>query len=234
MALSVMMPLGSYGLHWLTNSAIAQEAQGESNPRSNFWREVNGGSGGYSSVKGEGANMLVQRGGNEWRELRNGPLKQYLPYLLGGMLLLIILYHIISGRNKLEHPRSGRKVKRWSGFERFVHWVTAISFIILAVSGLSMIFGRELLIPVLGHQGFAMWASMSITLHNFVGPIFSIGVSLMIVMWIWYNFPNVTDLKWFASGGGMFGKAHPSAGRMNGGEKVWFWIIATVGVVVCA
>jgi len=177
--------------------------------------------------------MLVQRGGSEWRDLRNGPLKTYLPYVLAAMVVLILLYHLISGRNKLEHPRSGRKVKRWSGFERFVHWVTAISFIILAVSGLSMMFGRGLLIPLLGHEGFALWASLSITLHNIVGPVFSVGVSLMIVMWIWFNIPTTIDLKWFASGGGMFGKAHPSAGRMNGGEKVWFWIIATVGVVVC-
>jgi len=233
LALSVVMPLGSYGVHWLSSSAIAQEAKGESSPRGDFWRAVGAGTGGYSSVKGEGANMLVQRGGNEWRELRNGPLKKYLPYVLGAMVLLIVLYHLIRGRNKLEHPRSGRKVKRWNGFERFVHWVTAISFIILAVSGLSMMFGRGLLIPLLGHEGFALWASLSITLHNFVGPVFSVGVLLMIVMWIWHNFPNKTDLKWFASGGGLIGSAHPSAGRMNGGEKLWFWVIATVGVVVC-
>jgi len=52
-------------------------------------------------------------------------------------------------------------------------------------------------------------------------------------MWVWYNFPGKGDLGWIKAGGGLFKKAHPSAGRMNAGEKIWFWLLATVGVVVC-
>ena len=233
LSLSVLLPLGSYSVHWLGQSAIAQQASGGENQRADFWREVRGGSGGYSAVKGAGANMLVQSGGNDWRLLRNGPVQKYLPYALGGMLVLIVLYHLIFGKNKLDHPRSGRRIKRWNGFERLVHWVTAISFIVLTVTGMSMLFGRTLLIPLLGPEGFSMWAQLSITVHNVVGPVFSVGIALMILMWIWINFPTITDLKWFAKGGGLFGKTHASAGRLNGGEKLWFWIIATVGVAVC-
>lgn len=235
-SLSLVLPLGSYGVHWLASSAIAQEsgqAKGDTSQRSEFWRSVGGGTAGYSSIKGEGANTLVQRGGNEWRQLRNGPLQKYLPWALAAMAVLLLLYHFIHGRNKLEHPRSGRKIKRWTGFERFVHWVTAISFVALAVTGLSMMFGRAVLIPVLGKAGFAAWANLSIMVHNVIGPVFSVGILLMIVMWVWHNFPTATDLKWFASGGGLVGKSHPSAGRMNGGEKVWFWIVTVAGVFVC-
>ncbi|MBX2823106.1 MAG: formate dehydrogenase subunit gamma [Gammaproteobacteria bacterium] len=231
--LSIILPLGSYTAYWMGSQAVAQESAGAVNERSNFWRAVNGGNVGYSSVKGEGANMLVQRGGNAWRELRNGPVKQYLPYLFAGMAILIVLYHLFHGRNKLSHELSGRRVKRWNGFERLVHWFTAISFIILAVTGLSMLFGSSLLIPLIGKEGFAAWAALSINVHNVVGPAFSIGIALMIVMWIWHNFPTGVDFKWLASGGGMFGGKHPSAGRMNAGEKIWFWLIATVGVAVC-
>ena len=111
-------------------------------------------------------------------------------------------------------------------FERTVHWFTAISFIVLAVTGSEHAFGRVLLIPLLGSQGFAAWASFAIAAHNYLGPFFSVGVLLMIIMWIRHNFPAKEDFAWFLKGGGIIGKEHPSAGRMNAGEKVWFWLIA--------
>lgn len=231
--LSMLIPLASYTVHWVGGTAVAQEAGAETNPRSNFWRAVREGKGGYSSVSGEGAASLVQSGGNSWREMRNGPVMTILPWLLGGMVLLLLLYHVLHGKNKLDHAPSGKKVKRWNGFERFVHWFTAITFLILAVTGLSMLFGKAVLIPLLGKAGFASWAGLSIQVHNVVGPAFSVGIALMIVMWLWHNFPTATDIKWLAQGGGMFGKAHPSAGRMNAGEKIWFWILMTIGVAVC-
>ena len=233
--LSLALPLVSYTSHWMGFSAVAQEQAPVTNNRSNYWRAVRDGVSGYSSVKGEGASTLVLSGGNEWRELRGGPIQKTLPWLIVGMLGLVALYHLVMGRNKLDHELSGRKVKRWSGFERFVHWFTAITFLILAVTGLSMLLGQALLVGVLGlsKAGFASWASLSITVHNVVGPAFSVGILLMIVMWIWHNFPTTTDLKWLAKGGGMFGGSHPSAGRMNAGEKIWFWLIMTAGVAVC-
>lgn len=237
-SLSILLPLGSQGLYWLGGSVVAQEKAVE-NERSNFWRAVRDGNTGYSSVKGEGANVLVNSSGNAWRDARNSPFMKFLPWLLVGMAAILLLYHILHGKNKIDHELSGRKVKRWNGFERVVHWITAVSFIVLAITGLSMLFGQALLSIQVGGEslvpkaGFAAWAGLSIKLHNLIGPIFCVGILLMIVMWIWHNIPNATDLKWLAQGGGMFGKAHPSAGRMNAGEKIWFWLVATVGLVVC-
>ncbi|MBX2837957.1 MAG: formate dehydrogenase subunit gamma [Gammaproteobacteria bacterium] len=233
LALAVALPLASYSLHWLGHSAIAQEATNSTNPRGTFWGLVKDGTTGYSAVKGEGANQLIQAGGWEWQLARSGAISTKLPWIIAIFAGIILLYHLISGRNKLSADKlSGRKVKRWGWFDRLVHWVTAISFIALAITGLSMLLGRAVLIPLLGKAGFASWANMSITIHNFIGPVFSVGVALMIIMWIWHNFPTVTDLKWFAQGGGLIGDKHPSAGRMNGGEKVWFWLVAIAGVAV--
>ena len=115
-----------------------------------------------------------------------------------------------------------------------MHWFTAAGFVILAITGLSMLFGRLVLIPVLGPEGFALWANMSINVHNVVGPFFSIGVLAMLLFWVKNNFINAVDMKWFASGGGIIGNAHPSAGKLNGGEKVWFWVVILVGLIaVC-
>lgn len=234
LSLSVALPLASYSLHWLGMTATAQDASSAINPRSGFWRAIRGGEPGYSAIKGEGANVLVQSGGENWRQFRDSPLLNKLPWAIVGMAALLLLYHIFHGKNRLSAGRlSGRMVPRWNVFERLVHWVTASSFILLAITGLSMLLGKKLLIPVLGKAGFASWAQMSISIHNIIGPIFCVGIALMIVMWIWHNFPTITDLKWFAKGGGLIGKAHPSAGRMNGGEKVWFWILMTIGVAVC-
>ena len=232
-SLSVLLPLGSYTLHWMGSTAVAQE-QAAVNPRSNYWRAVRDGVEGYSSVKGDGANVLVQSNGNEWRNFRNGPLTKILPWLIVGMLGLLFLYHLFRCRNRLDVRPQGRKVKRWNGFERLVHWVTAISFIALAVTGLSMLVGKEMLayFPDM-KAGFAAWAGLSIQIHNLVGPVFSVGILIMIIMWIGHNMPTTVDLDWLAAGGGMFKRNHPSADRMNAGEKIWFWILATVGVAVC-
>ncbi len=233
-ALSIAMPLASYSVHWLGMTAVAQDAKAVENPRSGFWKEIRQGTSGYSAVTGAEANVLMQSTANDWRNFKESPLLSKLPWVIVGMAVLLLLYHVLHGKNKLDSGvRSGRVVPRWSYFERLVHWVTAISFIALSITGISMLLGKKLLIPLLGKAGFAGWASVSISVHNVIGPIFTVGIVLMIVMWIWHNFPTMTDLRWFAKGGGLFTKNHPSAGRMNGGEKVWFWLLATLGVAVC-
>ena len=238
---ALLLPLGSQTVYWLSGAAHAQTANAAAavNERSNMWRAVREGVSGTSSIKGDGANVLIQSGGNAWRDARENKVVKALPWMIVGMLVLLLLYHLLHGRNRIDHELSGRKVKRWNGFERVVHWITAFSFIALAITGLSMLFGKAMLSwtiggsPVISKAAFAAWAQISIQVHNIIGPVFCVGIVLMIVMWIWHNIPTVTDLKWFAQGGGLFGKAHPSAGRMNGGEKVWFWLLATLGVVVC-
>jgi formate dehydrogenase subunit gamma len=111
--------------------------------------------------------------------------------------------------------------------ERILHWYTAILFIILAITGLSLLFGRAVLIPVLGYSGFSAWASFSITLHNYLGPFFIVGAALMIIIWIKDNIPSSIDWEWFKQGmGGLLAKGkHPPAERFNAGEKIFvFWI----------
>jgi formate dehydrogenase subunit gamma len=231
---SLVLPLTGYVYVGLMGTTHAQ-AQEETNPRAAFWGAARQSQEGYVASSGAyTTNTLIQNGGQNWRQYRNGPVSTYGPWVLAISLLAIGLFHIITrGGVKLEAERSGRTVQRWSVFERYLHWFTAVLFIVLTITGLSMLFGRAVLIPVLGSAGFAAWAQVSMTLHNYLGPFFVVGVLLEILFWIRYNIPNATDLKWFAQGGGLIGKGHPSSGRMNGGEKLWFWIIATFGVAVC-
>jgi formate dehydrogenase subunit gamma len=205
--------------------------QGEDeNVRSNFWRAVREGDQGYSAVSGPGANVLIQNGGQNWRDIRNGPVKFFGTWLMAGTLLVVLVFFLIRGQVKLEKGRSGITVPRWNVFERVIHWCTAVLFLILLITGLSMFFGRELLIPIFGKDGFAAYAQLTKDIHNYAGPFFAVGIVIEILMWIWHNFPNRNDFAWFAQGGGMVGSAHPSSGRMNGGEKLWFWIIVVFGL----
>jgi formate dehydrogenase subunit gamma len=233
LAMAFVLPLASYSVHFLGSEAFAQEAGTATNPRSNYWRAVEGGVAGYSAVQGTESGVLIGPGGIDWQQQRDGVIAKYMPWGIVGMLVILVLYHLIHGRNKLDVKVSGKKIKRWNWFDRLTHWMTAISFIALGITGLSMLIGKTLLIPLLGKAGFAMWAQASITIHNVLGPVFSVGIVLMIVMWVWHNFPTATDLQWFKEGGGLFSKTHPSAGRMNGGEKVWFWLVTFIGLAVC-
>lgn len=115
-----------------------------------------------------------------------------------------------------------------------MHWYTAALFVLLAVTGLSMLFGRVVLIPLLGAQGFSLWATFSINAHNIAGPFFTLGVLAMLIFWLKNNIPNAVDLQWLKDGGGIIGNRHPSAGKANGGEKIWFWLVIFVGLLaVC-
>ena len=228
---AMILPTASYLIPGQTVQAQVNE---DNNQRSNFWRAVREGEAGYSSVTGPEAGVFINNGAQNWLQMRNNVITTYGGYVIIGALALIALFFLIRGKIKIDAERSGLTVPRWAGWERFMHWFTAIGFVILSITGLSMLFGRAVLIPLLGPSGFSAWANMSINVHNFVGPFFSIGVFAMLLFWVKNNIPNATDMKWFATGGGMIGNAHPSAGKANGGEKVWFWIVIFVGLLaVC-
>ena len=230
---AVALPLGSY-VYTGIQAAHAQAVE-DSNPRANYWRAVREGAQGYTAVEGQEANVLVQNGGQNWRQYRNSLLANYGGWALFLLALVILVFFGLRGRMPISGGRSGKQILRWSAAERTVHWFTAIGFVILAITGLSMLFGRAVLIPLMGPQGFAAWADIAIGLHNVIGPFFSIGVLLMILMWIPRNLPAKGDGEWLSKAGGMFNyDVHPPSGRVNAGEKIWFWIICTVGVAAIA
>ena len=170
---AMALPLTGYLYVGLTD-AYAQGGAQESNPRANYWRAVRegqpgSGAGGdaYSSVTGRPipgsdatwlnreADNLINGGGQNWRQIRNRVIAVYGGWILFGLIIVLLHFYAIVGRVKLEDGASGVKVMRWTAWERFVHWVTAVSFLVLAATGLSLLFGRSILIPIMGPEGFA-------------------------------------------------------------------------------
>jgi len=186
---------------------------------------------GISQVKGPNASTLINIGGEEYRTWRVSTLIPYSMFGIGGALLVIGLFRLIRGKIKIKAGRSGKKIKRFTDFQRFVHWSVAILFVILGITGVILTLGRYGLLPLVGKEAFGVIAYYGKLLHNYLGPVFSVMMVVMLFTFIKGNFFNWTDFKWFAKGGGLFGK-HASAGRYNGGEKAWYWIAALAGSVV--
>ena len=232
---AMVLPLTGY-VYVAIDNAFAQQAKPESpsaaeqqtNPRANYWRAVREGYDGYTAASGPyTSDVLIQNGGQNWRQLRNQTVTNLTAWIMALALGAIALFVVLRGQVKLSHDRSGRTVERWNMQERVLHWYTAVLFIILSITGLSMLFGRAVLIPVLGYAGFSAYAGVARALHDYLGPFFVVGVVLEIVAWLRYALPEPTDAEWLRRGGGFFEKSgrHPSAGRINPGEKyLTFWI----------
>jgi formate dehydrogenase subunit gamma len=201
------------------------------NPRADFWRGVREGAAGTTTSASAGHKVLIQNGGQNWRQIRNGPIAGIAPWILAAVVFAIGVFFAIVGRDRLEEPRSGVTIPRFSLFERILHWSTAALFILLALTGLSMLFGRAVLIPVFGLGTFAAYMQAGMLVHNFSGPLFFAGVLVEAVTWVKGNIPRKMDLVWFMNLGGMVGKRpRPHAGRVNGGEKAWFWFMLAAGL----
>jgi formate dehydrogenase subunit gamma len=199
-----------------------------------YWDVVKQGDQGSTQAQGQEAGQLINVAGEEWRLWRNQWVTPAGAYAIGGTLAILAIFYLIVGQKKLDAPRSGQLIERWKRLDRANHWTVAILFIILAVSGLSLLYGKFFLRDVLGDSLWANYIMLCKLAHNYLGPLFVLGLLFMIVRWMKHNVFNGTDIVWFLKGGGIIGKAHPSAGYMNGGEKVWFWLLTIVGLVVCA
>jgi formate dehydrogenase subunit gamma len=175
------------------------------------------------------AQVLEQPEGRNWRQFHQVTLRWIGAIAILGMLALLILFYLIRGMVRIEGGRSGRTVVRFNSFERFVHWMTAASFVVLAISGLNITFGKELLTPLVGPVAFAEWSQWAKYAHNYLSFPFTLGVALIFLMWIAWNFPTPTDFRWIAQGGGIVGGGHPPARRFNAGQKVIYWVVVLGG-----
>ena len=178
----------------------------------------------YTSTKGRETGVLVQSAGETWRQIRNGPVTFYGGWLLVLVTLGIGAFYATKGPLKLHGKPTGRLVERFSLAERWAHWTMAISFCVLAVTGLITLFGKHVLLPVIGYTLFSWLASLSKSLHNFVAPLFIVSLLVFIVMFLKDNVYQDGDFGWLAKGWKMFTRGeHVPSWRFNMGEKVYFW-----------
>ncbi len=198
-----------------------------------FWREIRSGIEGTVSIPDKKAGVLVQSSGEGWRAARNGPLSTYGGWLLLAVVVVLAAFFALRGRIRIEAGPSGHKISRFNAVERFAHWLTAVPFLILAVTGLNMLYGRYVLKPILGPDLFAAVTAAGKYAHNYLAFAFMLGLLMILVLWIKENFPARVDLAWLARGGGMFSKHnHPPARKFNAGQKILFWLVVLGGASI--
>ena len=206
-----------------------------------IWRAVRQGAQGNVSIPDRQAGVLIQSEGEDWRAIRNGPVSVYSAWALLGVIIVLALFFAIRGRIKIESGRSAQTVERFNGLERFGHWLTAGSFIVLGLTGLNMLYGRYTLAWALdkvlpGDSGAAVFSWLTLMgklAHNYLAFAFMVGLAIIFVLWVRHNFPNKADLTWLAKAGGLFTKhSHPPAKKFNAGQKILFWLVILGGVSI--
>jgi formate dehydrogenase subunit gamma len=149
------------------------------------------------------------------------------------MLVLLAAFLSLRGRIRVHQGLSGKTILRFASFERFIHWLTASCFVVLALSGLNISFGRRLVLPLLGADAFSTMSAYAKFAHNYLAFPFMFGLAVMFLMWIKDNIPGKVDLQWLKQGGGiLFKDKHPPAKRFNAGQKGVFWIVILAGTLM--
>lgn len=180
------------------------------------------------------ADVLVQPQGREFRRLHNDQVRYGGGWLIFGVCLAIALFLAARGRVQTVGGESGQSLVRFSATERAVHWMTASAFVIMALSGLVVLYGKPLLLPIMGDAAFSTLASWSAWWHMAAAVPFVLGVLAMIALWVRGNWPSRDDWQWLKRGGGLLRDDgnHPPAGRFNAGQKIVFWGVVLGGIAM--
>jgi formate dehydrogenase subunit gamma len=178
------------------------------------------------------AGVLIQPAGRQWDYFHQVTLHWLGAIVILGMIAALGFAYLIIGPLKISAGRSGQKIHRFSAFERFSHWLTAVSFIILGLTGLNITFGKVLLLPLLGPEAFSSLSAAAKYTHNFISFSFAVGLGLIVAKWFKDNIPSRVDIDWLKQGGGFIAGRHAPAGRFNAGEKLVFWFALGAGAAV--
>jgi formate dehydrogenase subunit gamma len=226
----------------------AERAKSQPGNNAPFWRGVreSGHEAGYTSLPGVEKGVLIQpfvqypgsrftTAGEAWRQVRNNVIVPYGGALLVIVALAIAMFYWRKGPLGGHERDTGRLIERFTPFERSAHWVNAIAFVVLAVSGIVMAWGKYVLLPVLGGTLFG-WLTYALkNAHNFAGPLFSVSLVIVIVTFVRDNLPRKGDLGWLLKFGGLLGEHEVPSHRFNAAEKLLFWGgVFLLGLIVAA
>ncbi len=227
----------------------AQRARSQPGNNAPMWRDVRktGSDPGSVTLPGLEKGVLIQpmtqypgtsitTAGEAWRQIRNGFIIPYGGALIFIALLAVAIFYFTKGPIGGHTPYTGRRIERFTPFERAAHWSNAVAWVVLAVSGIVMAFGKFLLLPVIGSTLFGLLTYALKTMHNLIGPLFAVSLVVVIVTFIKDNFPRAADVQWLLKFGGMLGRGgEVPSHRFNGGEKILFWAgVFLTGLTVVA
>lgn len=233
--LLALVALSSFAV--LTTPAVAQQVNptGSAVTEESLLQALTGNAEvkGRISIPDERAAGLIKPANKGWAATHTGTVRSMSIWAVVGMLAFLGVFYVVRGKIRISAGRSGVTIPRFSGIERFAHWLMAVSFIVLAITGLNLVLGRSLLLPLIGERAFGSITALGKLGHNYMGWAFMVGLALAFLLWVARNIPHGRDLTWIAQGGGLFKKGvHPPAGKFNAGQKLIFWSVVLGGAAL--
>lgn len=155
--------------------------------------------------------------------------KVFAPVFLGILLLvpLAFLTHwMIFKPKSFSH---GVKYKVFSTYNILIHWLAALPFVVICITGLIMVFGDKL--------GGGLFVRLARDIHGIATLGFTVFGPLMFLMWVKACLPKLYDLKWLLMLGGYLTRGRTistpiPSGQFNAGMKMWFWVCTLGGFVM--
>jgi formate dehydrogenase subunit gamma len=122
-------------------------------------------------------------------------------------------------------------VRKANAFEILNHWVLAVSFFILAISGFGFLFHLEQMNSI-----FGSFNQMRV-IHNYAGLVFAVSLFLTLFSYLPVSLLFTgEDIKWMLKGGGYFSKKTiaPPQDRLNAGQKLYYLLLLLTGIAISA
>ena len=213
-----------------TGGHVPGNVSGNFSDAAGFWGEIRKGVTGKVNIPDKKAGTLFQPQGDAMMAFRNKAMSSFGGWILLASIIALAAFFLIRGRIKISAGPAGQTIERFNALERATHWLTASSFVILALTGLNVLYGKFFLPAMIGKSAFATLTQFGKLAHNYIGFAFIVGLVLMFVLWVKDNLPGRYDLGWIAMGGGMFSdEVHVDSERFNFGQKAVFWLVIIGG-----
>src|SRR3984885_11933653 len=128
------------------------------------------------------AGVLMQPAGRTWDYFHEVLLHWGGAIVIVGTIAVLALAYLIIGRIRIAEGRSREQTPRLKACERFSHWLTAGSFVILGLTGLNITFGKIVLLPLVGPETFSEISEIAKYAHNFTSFAFVAGLVIITVI----------------------------------------------------
>ncbi|MFL9965597.1 formate dehydrogenase subunit gamma [Paraburkholderia sediminicola] len=133
---------------------------------------------------------------------------------------------------ELKDVKGNRLIVRYTANERTNHWITAISFVLLAISGLAMFHpAMSWLYAILGG---GQWTRI---LHPFIGCVMFVSFLILALRFWHHNYLDNSDLQWMRQIDDVLNNREeklPAIGKYNAGQKLLFFTMVVCLVLLLA
>jgi formate dehydrogenase subunit gamma len=124
----------------------------------------------------------------------------------------------------MKHDKDGNPlIERYTPNERTNHWITAIAFVVMALSGLAMFHPSLAWLAML--FGGGQWTRI---LHPFIGLVMFVSFAMLVLRFWHHNKFEPGDKQWLKQIGDVLDNREdrlPKVGRYNAGQKLLFFTL---------